>query len=203
MRLLELFSGTKSVSNAVGDIFKEIVSVDILDKYSPTHCADINAWDYRVYPPDYFTHIWASPPCTEYSLLKQNTGMVVNIDSADANVLKVFEIFDYFKPAKWFIENPQTGMLKHRPFMEGLPYYDIDYCCYTNWGYKKRTRIWTNANYADKLCRGVGKCPNMVGKFHRVSFGGQGRPKNHIYETCPAGDTAYRVPKKLIMELFT
>ena len=24
------------------------------------------------------------------------------------------------------------------------PYYDVDYCMYSNWGYRKRTRIWTN-----------------------------------------------------------
>ena len=202
MRLLELFSGTKSVSKAVGNLFEEIVSVDILNKYAPTYCADINEWNYQAYPSGYFTHIWASPPCTEYSLLKHNTGMTTNIDSADRNVLRVFEIIDYFKPIKWFIENPQTGMLKTREFMNGLPYYDVDYCRYTNWGYKKRTRIWTNVDYENKLCEKEGKCPNMVGRFHKVSFGGQGRPKDHTYISCPAGDTAYRVPEKLILELF-
>jgi site-specific DNA-cytosine methylase len=202
MRLLELFSGTKSVSRAVGDQFEEVVSVDILPKYSPTHCADINEWDYTAYPPGYFTHIWASPPCTEYSLLKQNTGMATDMDGADRNVLRLFDIIAYFQPHKWFIENPQTGMLKHRPFMEGIPFFDVDYCRFSDWGYKKRTRIWTNVNYCNNLCRGLGKCPNMIGKFHRVSFGGQGRPKTHTYESCPAGDTAYRIPGRLVKELF-
>jgi hypothetical protein len=32
MKLLELFSGTKSVSKAVGHLYDEIVSVDILIK---------------------------------------------------------------------------------------------------------------------------------------------------------------------------
>jgi site-specific DNA-cytosine methylase len=203
MRLLELFCGTKSVSKAVGHLFSEIVSVDILDKFSPTHCTDINLWDYRQYPPDYFTHIWASPPCTEYSLLKQNTGMSTNIDNADKNVLRVFEIIDYFRPEKWFIENPQTGMMKHRPFMDGIPFYDVDYCRYSDWGYKKRTRIWTNVEYQSTLCLGEGKCSNMVGKYHRVSFGGQGRPKPHIYEKISAGEVAYRVPEALIRHLIT
>jgi site-specific DNA-cytosine methylase len=203
MRLLELFCGTKSVSKAVGHLFSEIVSVDILDKFSPTHCTDINLWDYRQYPPDYFTHIWASPPCTEYSLLKQNTGMSTNIDNADKNVLRVFEIIDYFRPEKWFIENPQTGMMKHRPFMDGIPFYDVDYCRYSDWGYKKRTRIWTNVEYQSTLCLGEGKCSNMVGKYHRVSFGGQGRPKPHIYEKISAGEVAYRVPEALIRQLIT
>jgi site-specific DNA-cytosine methylase len=201
-RLLELFSGTKSVSTAVENMFSQVVSVDILNKYNPTHCVDINEWDYKQYPPNYFSHIWGSPPCTEYSILKQNTGMNTNVDTADQNVLKLFEIIDYFKPQKWFIENPQTGMLKDRAFMEGLPFYDVDYCRYTDWGYKKRTRIWTNVDYQNTLCLGEGKCDNMTGRFHKVSFGGQGRPKDHVYKSCPAGDTAYRVPAKLIQELF-
>ena len=33
MRLLELFSGTKSVSKAIGTLFNEIVSIDILQKF--------------------------------------------------------------------------------------------------------------------------------------------------------------------------
>jgi len=202
MRLLELFSGTKSVSKAVGDMFEQVVSVDILDKYNPTHCADINLWNYKQYPPGYFSHIWGSPPCTEYSRLKQNTGMNTDLDTADQNVLRLFEIIDYFKPQKWFIENPQTGMLKDRAFMEGLSFYDVDYCRYTDWGYRKRTRIWTNVEYQNTLCLGEGECPNMTGRFHKVSFGGQGRPKDHVYESCPAGDTAYRVPTRLIQELF-
>ncbi len=48
MKLLELFKGTGSV----GKVFKElypngdVVSVDILKKYSPTFCGDIMDFDY-------------------------------------------------------------------------------------------------------------------------------------------------------------
>jgi hypothetical protein len=203
MRLLELFSGTKSVSSAVSNMFDEVISVDIENKYKPTHCVDVLTWDYKVYPPSHFDAIWASPPCCEYSILKHNTGLPTNTDLADSIVLRAFEIIDYFSPAKWFIENPQTSRLKTRPFMELLPFFDIDYCSYSSWGYKKRTRIWTNVAFQPKLCGGQGVCPNMTGRFHKVSFGGQGRPKEHIYQTCPAGDTAYRIPHSLIQDLFT
>jgi hypothetical protein len=83
-----------------------------------------------------------------------------------------------------------------------LSYYDVDYCAYSDWGYKKRTRIWTNKNFTPKLCQGKGKCQNMIGKFHKASFGGQGRPKDHIYVCVPSGENAYRIPPKLIEELF-
>ena len=202
MRLLELFSGTGSVRKAVGEQFEDVVSLDILAKFQPTECCNILTWDYTKYPPGYFTHIWASPPCTEYSRLKHNTGMPTNVLEADRIVQRTLEIIDYYEPEKWFLENPQTGLLKSRDFMQGIPYYDVDYCAYSDWGYKKPTRIWTNVRFTPKRCAGVHRCPNMTGNYHRVSFGGQGRDKPHVYEKVSAGTTAYRIPEQLIRELF-
>jgi site-specific DNA-cytosine methylase len=202
MRLLELFSGTGSVRKAIGENYDEIISIDILSKFKPTETCDILEWDYKKYPVGYFNVIWASPPCTEYSILKQNTKMNCNLELADSIVLKTIEIINYFNPTYWFIENPQTGLLKKRIFMENKPYYDFDYCKFSNWGYRKRTRIWTNKIKKNCLCDGKGKCPNMIGKYHKVSFGGQGCPKPHIYKNCSAGDNAYRIPETLIKYLF-
>ncbi len=70
----------------------------------------------------------------------------------------VFEIINYFKPKYWWIENPQTGRMKE---YITLPFYDIDYCKYSDWGYKKRTRFWTNIEDFDaKLCNK--DCGNMI-----------------------------------------
>ena len=201
MKLLELFSGTGSVRKAVGHLFDEIVSIDILQKFEPTEVTDILKWDYKKYPPGYFQAVWASPPCTEYSKLKYISGAPRNLVLADSIVKRTLEILEYFNPEKWFIENPQTGLLKDREFMWGLPYVDVDYCMYSDWGYKKKTRIWTNIEYRDMLCL-KGLCKNMIGRFHKVSFGGQGRPKEHTYIKCSAGDTAYRIPELLIKDLF-
>jgi site-specific DNA-cytosine methylase len=202
MRLLELFSGTGSVRKAVGNQFEEVISLDILPKFNPTQCCNILEWNYAQYPRDYFYAIWASPPCTEYSRLKNNTHMNTNLDVADTIVQRTLEIINYFQPTKWFLENPQTGLLKTRLFMQGLPYYDVDYCRFSNWGYKKRTRIWTNVLFKNSLCMGEGVCPNMIGKYHKVSFGGQGRPKPHTYTRVPAGENAYKIPQALIQDLF-
>jgi len=198
MKLLELFSGTKSVSKAIGNKFDEIISVDINDKYKPTILIDILNWNYKIYTPNYFNVIWASPPCTEYSILKYGKG---NVTEADKIVKKTLEIINYFNPSKWFIENPQTGRLKDRDFMQDLKYYDYDYCSFSDWGYKKRTRIWTNTEQSNELCK-KNNCPNMIGNFHKCSFGGQGRQKNHIYKQVSGGDNAYRIPELLIKRLF-
>ena len=199
MKILELFSGTGSVGKVAREKGWEVISLDLKD-------ADINInildWDYKIYQPNHFDIIWASPPCTEYSILKNNTGMNTNLLLADQIVLKTIEIINYFQPSKWFIENPQTSLLKKREFMKDFNYYDFDYCVFSDWGYRKRTRIWTNTNQCNDLCKGKGKCPNMIDRFHKCSFGGQGRPKDHIYISVPAGINAYRIPPKLINKLF-
>ena len=58
---------------------------------------------------------------------------------------KVFEIIDYFKP-RILVGNEKssaTGRMKEY-INDLIPYYDIDYCKYSDWGYKKTTRFWTN-----------------------------------------------------------
>jgi site-specific DNA-cytosine methylase len=203
MRLLELFSGTKSVSNAVGDRFTEVVSLDILSKANPTICADILTWDYTVYPREYFDVIWASPPCTEYSVIRNcNPRCPRNLDLADRIVQKTLEIIDYFNPTKFYIENPQTGLLKDREFMQGLPYYDVDYCQYCNWGYRKRTRIWTSVlDFKPKLC--TADCPNRVsvGGSHKTPIANTGMV-HRLHSKFTTLSERHRIPPQLITSLF-
>ena len=103
------------------------------------------------------------------------------------------EIIDYFKPPLYFIENPQTGKMKD--YISDRPYYDVDYCKYSDWGMRKRTRIWTNK---------IGFEPKVCNKD--CGFIQDGR---HI--RCAAGGTKgqggvdkrlrYRIPPLLIEEL--
>ena len=61
----------------------------------------------------------------------------------EGDALRPLEIMD-FDPLMWVIENPATGLLKTRPFMERLPWVDVTYCKYGT-PYRKQTRLWTNA----------------------------------------------------------
>ena len=166
-RTLELFSGTKSFSKLVDG---ETVTVDILNKFNPTHQADILTWDYRIYPPGHFGIIWCSPPCTEYS--KAKTRGIRNLELADACVRRCFEIIDYFQPRVWILENVGTGILVNRmeTIRPNLHSTFADYCAYGK-PYRKRTIFWSNIPLECSLGRGAGICPNMDGRKHRGSVG--------------------------------
>ena len=111
----------------------------------------------------------------------------------DKLVLKSIEIIDYFKPRLWTMENPASGNLKKREVVKDIPFYDVDYCKYSDWGYKKKTRFWTNnKNFVPKLCNG--DCENMIGKKHRTNVESIGGGSNRL--------SRYKIPPKLIKELY-
>ena len=58
MRALVLFCGTGSVDRAFERLGREVISVDILAKFKPTHVANIIDWDYTQYPKDHFDFCW-------------------------------------------------------------------------------------------------------------------------------------------------
>jgi len=203
MRLLELFAGTGSVRKAVGSQFDEIISLDIDPAHNPTIVCDILEWNYKIYPSGYFDVIWASPPCTEFSCLNfTHPEKIPNLNLADSIVKKTIEIIDYFNPSRFFIENPQSGSLKERDYMYSIPYADFDYCQFCNWGYRKRTRIWTCTNAKSKLCPGANHCENMINKRHKFALG------NNTYNEFWVRGTErihqrYAIPPALVQYLFS
>ena len=182
IKVLELFSGTGSVGKCCKKLDWEVVSVDLL--LPADHEVDILEFDYKQYPKDNFDIVWASPPCTYYSSLqncwigrKKKDGILVTRElieeqrkEADKLIEKTLEIIDYFKPELWFMENPATGQLKNREVVKGLPFYDVSYCMYSDWGYEKKTRIWTNKkDWENLICDKSGACGNMVESQHKLN----------------------------------
>jgi len=206
VKVLELFSGTGSVKKCCDKLGWDSISVDMI--LPADHQCDIMDFDYKQYDKNEFDIVWASPPCTNYSQLKKcwygrklKDGTIYskeqNIkeqDEADKLVLKSLEIINYFNPQYWFMENPQTGNLKNREIMKDIPFYDVDYCMYSNWGYKKRTRIWTNKeDWQNKLCDGSGSCGNMItiptnGAKH-CGYGTKIKSATRTLHKNPIGDT--------------
>jgi hypothetical protein len=124
------------------------------------------AWEYKNYPSDHFDFIWASPPCTEYSKARTRAKRPRDFEGADAIVRKTLEIIEFFKPALWLIENPQTGYLKNREIMREIPWRDVTYCKY-GFPYKKQTRLWGFFPFALRPpCRKGAPCENVVDGRH-------------------------------------
>jgi len=182
VKVLELFSGTRSIGKVCDQLGWESVSVDLI--MEADHKCDIMDFDYKQYSKDEFDIVWGSPPCTEYSYLKNcwigrklkdgtiYTKEIMENDmiEADKLVLKTLEIIEYFNCEFWFIENPR-GRLKDRDIMKDKFHHIVDYCKYSDWGYKKTTYIWTNKKDWTNALRCKNDCNNMIDKQHKKVLG--------------------------------
>ncbi len=142
--LLELFSGTGSVGRSFKAIGWDVTSVDMDPKSGARILTDIGSWNYAVHEPGRFDCVWASPPCTHYSRARTTAATPRDLEGSDRLVRRVLEIIDYHKPATFFIENPQSGLLKSRDVVRTLGFSDTCYCKY-GYKYRKATRIWHNS----------------------------------------------------------
>ena len=114
MKLLDLFSGTGSIGSVAKELGYEVILLD--EAMEADIKCNILDWGYKIYPHKYFDVIWASPPCTEYSIAK-TTG-VRDIEEANKIVQRTLDILEYYEPKYWIIESPQTGMLKNQVCMD-------------------------------------------------------------------------------------
>ena len=202
MRVLELFSGTQSVGKVGRALGYDVISLDLTDA---TICCDIMEWDYKTFSVGYFDIIWASPPCNTFSKMRLSNvgryGVTMETIQQDISLIglpilrRTEEIIDYFKPSLYFIENPQTGRAKD--YID-RHYYDVDYCKYSDWGMRKRTRIWTNKiGFEPKVCN---KDCGFIkdGRHIRCAAGGN---KNTKGQGGLDKRLRYRIPPILIEEL--
>ena len=205
IKILELFSGTGSVGKIAKEKGYQVVSLDFKNADINT---DIMDWDYKSLPSDSFDIIWASPPCQTFSLLRRThigrktkcfgdkiiTAKMLDDDMINRGLpilIRTLEIIEYFDPRYFFVENPQTGRMKD--FIQ-FPYYDVDYCRYADWGYRKRTRIWTNViGFKNRLCKGDCNSIDASTRRHKSSLG-----RNHRTSL----EDRYRIPPDLIRDLF-
>lgn len=156
MKVLELFAGTRSVSKAFESAGHEVFTVE-LDRSHPgidwyEDVMNIRAEDIRQRfgQPDV---VWASPPCTTYSVAgighhRERTpdGILApktkEAEMSDRLVEHTLGLISDLDPTFWFIENPRGGLRK-MSFMQGLPRHTITYCQYGDTRMKP-TDIWTN-----------------------------------------------------------
>lgn len=156
MKVLELFAGTCSVSNAFKARGHEVFTVDWSDEFDVNLHADIGQLTAseiidRFGRPDV---IWASPDCTTYSVAaiskhrRRNpvTGSLDPITDyarrCDETNQHVLELIKELKPKYYFIENPR-GAMRKMSWMQDLQRYTVTYCKYGE-ERMKPTDIWTN-----------------------------------------------------------
>ena len=150
MRLLNLCSGTGSVIAPFRNNGWEVVEVDWDNRFDPTHVVDITAWDYTMYPQDHFDVIWASPDCTQYSRARTTAKTPRNFAKADTLVWRCLCIIEHFRPTCWFVENPDSGLLKTRDIVRHLEYVRVDYCMYSR--PYRNTRVFGPTVYGLRRC---------------------------------------------------
>jgi hypothetical protein len=148
IKVLELFAGSRSIGNAAESLGFEVFSSDINNFEGIDYVVDILNFDTNKVPfkPDI---IWASPPCTYFSVAsigkhwnEDHTPKSKNALIGVSYVSKTLEIIKTLKPNKWYLENPR-GKLRKLQVVKGLPRTTVWYCTYGD-KRAKPTDIWSN-----------------------------------------------------------
>ena len=197
-RVLELFSGTKSVSKVCREHGYETLSLDLDPAHSPDLHMDILDFVETDYPRDYFQFIWASPPCESYSSARTVAKLdrEAAMQRADGWVGKMLQIIEYFHEADWAVENPALSRLWRRPIASELleKSYVTSYCAF-GYKYRKNTRIACSRPLSLPMCRGQGKCSAMIGSRHLEHAQKGGGGATNAYHTV---DQLHSIPPDLI-----
>lgn len=156
MKILDLFCGTKSISNAFARRGHEVFTVDWDRGFSPSLCADIGtltAEDIIQLCGGVPDVIWASPDCTTYSVAaishhrkRGANGELLPVTEyakkCDGINRHLRDLIQQLSPKYFFIENP-VGCMRKMDFVRGLPRYTVTYCQYGD-KRQKPTDIFTN-----------------------------------------------------------
>lgn len=151
MKMLELFSGSGNMAAAFRAQGYKTLTVDMHED------ADLKK-DVRELTADEIVErlggrpdvIWASPPCTAFSVAAISRNWK-NRRPTSANALLGIELLSHtlrlimqLQPRLWYIENPR-GMMRTLPVMQYLPRRTFTFCQYGDTA-QKPTDVWTNNN---------------------------------------------------------
>jgi hypothetical protein len=148
MKVLELFAGSCTFTREAKNLGYETFSSDYKEFPNIDYSVDILEFDISKVPfkPDL---IWASPPCTYFSVAsigkhwnKDHTPKSNNALIGVKYVQKTIDIINHLKPKYWYIENPR-GKLRKLEVVKGLEKATVWYCQYGDTR-AKPTDIWSN-----------------------------------------------------------
>ena len=156
MKVLELFAGSRSVGKAREELDYEVYSSDINAFLGIDYVTDIRDFDIDKVPfvPDI---IWASPPCTGFSVAciggnwvqgevftPKTPSAQLGIELLEAS-LYIINVFKSINPNLiWYMENPR-GKMRKAPHWDEIKHirHTVSYCKYGD-ARMKPTDIWTN-----------------------------------------------------------
>lgn len=181
MKVLELFSGTQSISNEFRKKGHKTLCVEYNDEFTKRPFK-LNQWTTDILnvtseevikrlgdKPDI---VWASPPCTTYSIAaishhrkKLESGFLTakseKAELHDEYLIKMLKLIEKLNPKYYFIENPRGGMRKSELMkdMNRVGRYTVTYCQYGD-ERMKPTDIWTNHPYPNfkPICKNGDPC---------------------------------------------
>jgi len=196
--LLELFSGTGSVGRAFRSQGWSVISLDLDPKAHADICKDVMQFEAKEFLDRKVDVVWASPCCTHFSKARNNKSSETELCASDCLVRKSLEIARELG-APVFIENPESGKLKTRGILNLLNMNTVDYCKYADWGYRKRTAIWTDTDWEPSRPLRRYDCSSTVTGFKRhKAKAQQGSPG-----PCFSRNELYRIPPALCDEIAT
>ena len=148
MKILELFAGSRSFSQAAESLGHKTFTSDIEAFDKIDYVTDIFDFDSSVVPFDVDV-VWASPPCTSFSVgsighhwNKDHTPKTENAKVGMEIVKRTMEIIAELNPKYFIIENPR-GKLRKLDLIDKDLLKTVWYCQYGDIR-AKPTDIWTN-----------------------------------------------------------
>ena len=147
MIIYDFFAGTGSATKAFEDAGHEVIKVELDESFDAheRNVLDLTP-EYLIEKYGHFDFIWASPPCTTFSVASipyywPNGEPTEKALKGIELVEHTIELIRLLKPKLgWLIENPR-GMLRKQSFMLNLPRETITYCQY-GFDRMKPTDLW-------------------------------------------------------------